>query len=353
MKVNFLHIIYSGLGGTTDYVFNLIKGDKNASANHYILFFGIETVESETLIEAKDLCSGTYTIIKKTGFDKKAIITISNILKERNFNIITLHVNSLIAHLPKILPKDCQLFFVEHQANHLKRKKEWLWSVLAQRNANKIISLTTNYQEELKKKLKFLYKKKKNIIIRTGIEISDYKKGPEATDTIKFGMISRINDLKDHRTLIAAFSQLELPNIELHIAGDGPLFSQLKKNSNSYSNIYFHGQLSKQAIRSFLTDINIYVQATKGETSSIAIMQAQCAELPIVASNVKGINNVLNSTNAILVEPESISDMEQALLLMINNTQLRSGLSNQSGTYARQNLSNKRMFKDYYKLIAS
>ena len=342
-----VHIAYSGLAGTTDYIFNLIKGDVNRSIEHNIIFYGVEEPSKTQLNQAKALAN-TATIIKQPGIDKNALKKLESELFHSNADIITVHVNSLIWHLPKLIGNKSKIIFVEHQANHLKTKKEFMWSYLAQRKAFKVVCLTDHYQSELKKKLRFGYLPKKNVVIQTGIEIDSYRQYLK-DEKIRVGMVSRINELKDHATLLKAFVSIENPNIELHIAGDGSLLNSLKDEYKD-SRISFHGYISPDEVRSLLAKLNIYVQATLGETSSIALMQAQATGLAIIASNVQGVREIFNETNGILVPVKNVNAMTDALVQLITNKTIREKLSKASRNYAEDQLDNKKMFNAYLSL---
>jgi len=348
-KQKILHILYSGLGGTTDYVFNLINGDKNTRFEHHILFYGVEKTPLAQLNLAEEIAKSVIYIQKQQGYDKKAYQNVLSNIKSIKPASITLHVNSLILTCAKY--KQAKLVFVEHQANHLKTKKEWLWSIIAQKRATSVVCLTHTYQTELKSKLKILFNSRKNTIIHTGIDLSKYNfPNTDQSGKLTIGMMSRINKFRDHKTLINAVDQLNLKQIELHIAGDGPLLSQLK-NLTSSEQIVFHGNIEQKKIPRFLSKLNIYCQASFGETSSIALMQAQASGLPIIASNVRGINNVLNPEYCLFVEPKNVNSYKKAIKTLIKNQNLRKKLAENSLHYAKNNLSHFRMFDEYKSIL--
>lgn len=347
-KKKMIHIAYSGLGGTTDYVFNLIKGDKANKVEHYILFYGIEDVPKAQLEMAKSLCT-TYAIKKEEGIDNKALNKLKDILAKVKADAITLHVNSLIYSIKKYAPKNSHIIFVEHQANHLKSKKEVIFSMLAQRRAAHVVCLTDSYRSELKSKLRVAFNSSKTSVIETGIALEDYAH-PYQKESKKIGMISRINQLKDHATLLEAFSQVNMNNWELLIAGDGESLAELKQKYTQ-SNITFLGYISPVEVRSVLMDLSIYVHATHGETSSLSIMQARAAGLPIIASDVDGVNTVITNKDGVLVEPKNLGAMKMALVNLMNDQSRREELSQLSLHYAKENLSNEKMFNAFLNLM--
>lgn len=349
MKRKILHILYSGLGGTTDYVINLIKGDKNFEYEHHIIFYGIETIPENQLILAKELSASVQFVLKKKGYDYQAFKTVFSLITSISPHTITLHVNSLILTCAKY--KKAKLVFIEHQSNELKTKKEWLWSLIAQLKADHIVSFTEDYLKILKNRLNIGFSKNKNLIINTGIELSLYSSQKTIEDsTIKVGIISRINNYRDHKTLLKAFIELNITNSELYIAGDGPLKNQLQSKYNK-RNIHWLGIVGSNDIITLLSKLDIYVIASFGESTSIALMQAQASGLPIIASNVKGINNVLNHDNCIFVTPKNIQSYKKALQILTTNKAHRDILSEKSSQFANDNLSHFRMFEEYKRIL--
>jgi L-malate glycosyltransferase len=348
LKAQILHIVYSGFGGTTDYVFNLVRGDRDRSWEHGIIFFGIEETDEATIRFARSICNHVVVIIKQQGRDKPALDKLGNAVREVKPAAVILHINSLIFDLNKWFPDQVKLIFVEHQAHHLKTKLEWVYSVLAQRRAGFVVSLTDEALRALKQKIRFLFKAHKNVVITTGIFAGDYRRHTRS-GRVKIGMVGRINKFRDHETLIRGFLELNRPDVELHIAGDGPLLEELQEKYVS-DDIFFHGLLSREEISRFLAGLDVYVQASFGETSSIAVMQAQASHLPVIASAVPGITNVLDSTNAVLVAPGNPSVLKNAMQLVIENPTLAQSKS--EAGYARiAAYSSFEMFAAYQKLL--
>jgi len=351
MKVPVIvHIVYSGPGGTSDYVFNLIRGDKDHEFHHAIVFFGVEQCPDSLFQTARTVTDKLEIIQKAPGFDADAYARLKGFLRSACANGVTLHVNSLIQPLSSRIPEGAKLIYVEHQANHLKSRKEILWSVLAQRKADVVVSLTESYQEELKRKLRFLFKPAKNFIIPTGIDLDFYRTYRDYKGSSKIGMVSRINSLRDHDTLLRAFMEIDHPTAELHIAGEGPLLDELRGRYN-HPRIFFLGLLSAKEISDFLKSLDIYVHASLGETSSLALMQAQSAGLPIIASDVTGINNFLNVKNALLVPSKETEPLKNAIGILMDDISLRKKLGESSQDYANTNCDHIAMTKAYLKLF--
>ena len=163
-------------------------------------------------------------------------------------------------------------------------------------------------------------------------------------------MVSRVNSLRDHRTLCKAFLKVNQPKSELHLAGDGPLLQELKSEFSD-SRIIWHGLLDHQEIVALLGSLDIYFHASLGETSSISMMEARASGLPLIASNVEGIANVVDAKNGILVDPKNIDSYSDKLRLLINDPKKRKELGEASLAYALNHLDNKKMFNTFKEII--
>ena len=345
MAIKTLHILYSGLGGTTNYVANWVKAAQGEMEIH-CLFYGIENLKDETKTLFEDLGVQVFFVKKESRIDLKGHRKIKRLLSNGYDNIL-LHIDSLILPVAKHKPNSSKLIVIEHQANHLKDKRRWLWSKLAQKKADHIVSLTKEYQEELKKKLRN-FKSSKNSVILTGIDIEKYSKASNDKGNTLFGAVGRLNSQRDFRTLIEAFNELG-ETYKLEIAGEGEDRAELQ--SLAKRNIKFLGELNDADMVKFLHRISAFLKPSFGETSSPAIMEAQAAGLPIIAWKVNGITNVLNTDNAILVDPNDVEGLKKSVIrLSGDNVESKNEidrLSLASKNYATENLSHIKMYNAF------
>jgi len=81
-------------------------------------------------------------------------------------------------------------------------------------------------------------------------------------------------------------------------------------------------------------------------------MQAMACGKPIVASDVPGINNMIqDKVNGLLVPVQDPQKMAAALAELINDTGERGRLANAAFAYAKENFSNLTMFERYKKAM--
>lgn len=135
-------------------------------------------------------------------------------------------------------------------------------------------------------------------VINNGVSLDRFsnmeKAFPNTTEPFKLGMVGRLHPQKDIKTLIDVMKKLD-PRFELHLAGDGELRTELESYAESIGvndRVYFHGQVND--IPSFLHSLDLYVQSSNWEGFGLAVVEAMAAGLPCLATNVNGLNNVLD-----------------------------------------------------------
>jgi L-malate glycosyltransferase len=359
MEKKITHVLYSGLGGHGNVFFSFLGASHNKYKNTAV-FYGVEDLKEEY---ASQCLSGNipFQFIRKSrGIDLKFYLDIYNALKKDSPDIIFLHGSSVI--LPAYIYKffnNKKILTRETQANHLKSISEWIFMILAMLFSDKIIFLSIAYRKDVQKKLSVFFKKSKTVVIPNGIDLEKYSGNINKNDFIDIGMQSRIVPIKDHETLLKSLTALKnkpyYPKLLLHIAGNGPTLKGLEHLATRLKieeKVIFYGALDYHDLVRFMKSLDIYVHATWGETMSTSIMQAQACGLPIIASDVPGVNNVIeNDVNGLLVKAGNPKDMANAINKLIENPDLITKFEKASSAYAQANLSHRLMFDRYRELI--
>jgi glycosyltransferase involved in cell wall biosynthesis len=81
---------------------------------------------------------------------------------------------------------------------------------------------------------------------------------------------------------------------------------------------------------------------------STAIIQVMACEMPIIASDVFGVNNMIkHEVNGLLVPLGDEHKLASAIQYYVENPELRSALAKNAFTFAVNNYSSKLMFEKY------
>lgn len=170
-------------------------------------------------------------------------------------------------------------------------------------------------------------------IIYNGVNINKFppKTVQEYQKKINFGTIGRLVPQKGQITLIAAWEKLKNLDINCSIAGLGPLKYDLEKKINS-------SQLSGKikligAVNSpnFLNSLDAFILPSIWEGFGIVLLEAGLTGLPIIASAVDGITEIIDDNTGWLVpanDIQALSDKIAWLATNINSAEVRQKVKN-------------------------
>jgi glycosyltransferase involved in cell wall biosynthesis len=136
-------------------------------------------------------------------------------------------------------------------------------------------------------------------------------------DSLRFFMVSQWNFPKDPFTVINAFSQLVLSDSDakLIIGGYGNQeieILNLIESLDLKSSISFLGHLSSDEIANEMNKATAFIHLSTYETFSVVCAEAICCGCPVIASDVGGIKEFINTDNGVLIDKEN--DLHQILV---------------------------------------
>lgn len=101
--------------------------------------------------------------------------------------------------------------------------------------------------------------------------------------------------------------------------------------------INLKGRIENSELRSILKDYDAYVCPTFMEMSPVNILEAQAAGLPVLASNVGGMSDLItHNENGLLFECDNLVDVTQKIESLIDNKELRERLGRAGRKYVSQ-----------------
>ncbi len=171
---------------------------------------------------------------------------------------------------------------------------------------------------------------KKLIIIPHGIQLNPKSEiRNQKSDTgINLVTVANFYATKGLSYLIAAFKQLAriIPKFNLTIFGDGPERQKLETQIENHPAINLSGRVMHAEKRLSLFDI--FVLPSLKEGFPYVILEAMNAEVPIVATTVGEIPNILeNEKTALLVKPADAEALATAIQKLIDSPTLRKTLA--------------------------
>lgn len=147
--------------------------------------------------------------------------------------------------------------------------------------------------------------------------LSDYS-GSE----FKFIHVSSMAPQKNIEGLLNSFSQLLLllTNWKLIMAGPASVDLKIKASQLGLDNyIEWTGEITYTQVAKKIIESSAFVLFSKYENQPCVILEALCCGLPVIATNVGGIPEVITAHNGILVSSENESHLVQAMITLMEN----------------------------------
>lgn len=147
--------------------------------------------------------------------------------------------------------------------------------------------------------------------------------------------VARLDNLKGVDVVLEAIALVivEMPQVELHVAGDGPLRTDLETQAARLgiaSHVTFHGQVS--GLAPLFAAADVLVLASRREGLGVSVIEAMAASLPVVVSSAGGLPEVVsNGESGIVITPRRTplgvleldpADFANALLRLFRDPQL-------------------------------
>ncbi len=169
-------------------------------------------------------------------------------------------------------------------------------------------------------------------VIPFGVDLDQYKVvDREKSDIIEIGTVRNLTPKYGIEYLIRAVANClsQNYNIKLTIVGDGDIKNELESLSNKLnisSSVTFTGAIPNEKVVEYLHCFDIFAMPSvgKGETFGVAAVEAMATGLPVVASRVGGLPEVVDDgITGTLVEPGNVEQLTAALIKYIESEELR------------------------------
>ena len=150
-------------------------------------------------------------------------------------------------------------------------------------------------------------------------------------DGTKLGCIARLSEQKGLTYLIEAMSLLTVKNIRLFIVGDGELRNELENKVEELDlqdSVIFLGY--RKDIVECINSFDFLVSSSLFEGLALNVIETFMNGKTMVATNIPGINEVVNAENGILVPVKDATAMAKAIEKMATDPRLREKLANQA-----------------------
>lgn len=207
----------------------------------------------------------------------------------------------------------------------------------------------------------------KTLFIKNGVDTDKYAPGgaaatdsPWQPDDIVIGTVARVQDVKNHRLLVEALARLRAlhpelaPRVKLSIVGDGPLLPAVREQVAALGlqdAVWLPG--ARADIGALLQTFTMFALPSLAEGTPVSMLEAMACGLPVVASRVGGIPEVVDDgVQGLLVPVGDVEALAQALARYAGDAELRAAHGRAARARVEERFSMRAMLAAYGDLYA-
>lgn len=184
---------------------------------------------------------------------------------------------------------------------------------------------------ESKKYYEKQFKTKNVLVSRLGVECSGFQSKPSKLGYLNIISISNCSEVKRIDKIINSIAIFANNHCHIKIQwthiGDGILRSYLEKLASEklcINNVQykFSGVLTNNEVKSYLkkNDVDVLINSSESEGVPVSIMEAMSYGIPVIAPDVGGVSELVNSDFGVLTSKEcTIKELSEALYVAHNS----------------------------------
>ncbi len=182
-------------------------------------------------------------------------------------------------------------------------------------------------------------------VIAFGIDPDMYSKSTQSHGSaVIFGSAKALTPIYGHDTALNAFA-IALPHLSfgsrLLIAGSGHHESYLKNLAQQLGisdSVDFKGQLLKEEIPAFLSNLDILINLSQSESFGVVVLEAAACEVPAIVSDTGGLREVVKQNETgIRVPTKNIEAAAEAMVLLANDLEMRLSMGQAARKFTLEN----------------
>jgi glycosyltransferase involved in cell wall biosynthesis len=270
--------------------------------------------------------------LRKRGFEPGAFLRLAHRLRREQVRIV--HTHNPAAHLYGAVAARMAGVPVVVHTRHGPRddarhpptlRARWLWNLtsvaaaVSQDTADSLLKCNPIDSDRV-------------VSITNGIPVTPSRREDRAAVRSEFGIpdraptvgiVARLAPEKAHHTLLTAFTHLRqtAPEAHLLIVGDGPLRNALEQQAADQGTaqaVHFAG--FRTDVHRMLAAMDVFVLCSAFEGTSLTLLEAMGARVPIVATAVGGNPEVIGGPeNGWLVPPQDPSALAAAIAAVLSD----------------------------------
>jgi glycosyltransferase involved in cell wall biosynthesis len=314
---------------------NLVSGlDRNIFSQVICYLRGDENKHSKFEAWGHDVISLDISKKKLRHFQPSMVIQLARIIEKQGIDIVhcQLHKPTVYGVLAVFMTgKTLKVISHVRGLNRTRSFKRKLLNGILFRRISRIIAVSNAVRDDIVRTNLLSYPDKV-VTIYNGIDVKAFMDSnltrEEARtelrlpdrDAFVYGTVGRLVETKGQDVLLKAFARVceKYPKSWLFIAGKGRLEPELKALSaelNIHERVLFLGY--RTDIPEVMKTFDVFVLPSIAEGLPGALLEAMATGLPVIASRVGGVPEILNNSDlGTMVSPRSVDELASAMKIL-------------------------------------
>jgi glycosyltransferase involved in cell wall biosynthesis len=199
----------------------------------------------------------------------------------------------------------------------------WLITRYALARADRVTATGTRLAEAT---LRYVPQGKDVAVVPYGVDLDQFSpRERRSDDSLVVGSVGRLSPEKGLNYLLQAMVTVvrEEPRARVLLAGDGPerrALERLASRPGLAGRVEFAGEIAHEQVPETLARMDVFAMPSTWEGFGVAALEAEAMELPVVASNIHGIPDVVeDGVSGILVPPKDVDALCRAVLRLLRD----------------------------------
>jgi len=179
------------------------------------------------------------------------------------------------------------------------------------------------------------------------------------SETHRLLYVGRLAAAKGLPILLQSLAELKhtLPTVQLTVVGDGAdrnLLTEQVAALGLTEQVDFVGYQSPESVREYLQQSDVFVMSSFAEGVPVVLMEAMMAGLPVVATQIAGVSElVVEGVNGLLVPPSDVVALGDRIQTLLKDKSLRTRLGQQGQQKVRMEFNIHVEAEKLYRLMAN
>ena len=308
-----------------------------------------------------------FSLRRRPGVDWRCAVKLANWLRERRIRAINAHQYTpfFYALAARLLYRRPGILFTEHGRHFpdYPRRKRIVTNRLLLRRRDRVVAVGEAVRQAVIHNEGIPARRVE--VVYNGVDLAAYdsnrfdREGVRRElgirpDQVAVFQVARLDPLKDHLTAVGAMARLreQAPEVRLFLAGDGPERGAIEdrvRREGLEGSVTFLG--TRKDVPRLLSAADVLLLTSISEGIPLTLIEGMAARLPIVATDVGGVAEVvLPGRTGLLAPARDEAGLAAHLLRLAREPELRRELGRRGRERAEAQFSEERMLDAYAKV---